>query len=186
MELLVAKAKACAIGDPWNDETSFGPLISSAQRDKVLGYIDSGVQEGAKVATGGKKWEQSKGFYVEPTILTECTPSMKVVKEEIFGPVLVVSRFSTEEEAIKLANDTTYGLGAACFTSDAKQAMKVSGELNAGTVWVNQYGLLHASAPFGGVGQSGIGRELGAEGIREYLTTRTIMHNIAEEMSWPV
>ncbi|ORY57984.1 putative aldehyde dehydrogenase [Leucosporidium creatinivorum] len=186
MSLLVAKAKACAIGDPWDDATSFGPLISAAQRDKVLKYIESGVSEGAKVATGGQKWPESKGFYVEPTILEDCKPHMKVVQEEIFGPVLVVSRFSTEEEVLKLANDSTYGLGAACFTGDAKQAMRVSGELQAGTVWVNLYGLLHSSVPFGGYKHSGIGRELGSAGVHEYCIVKAVQHNISEEMAWPV
>lgn len=133
LPMLIAQAEACAIGDvrsaahshrtfanplsqPWDDATSFGPLISAAQRDKVLGYIESGIAEGAKVATGGKKWANSTGYYVEPTVLVDCTPDMKVVQEEIFGPVLVVSKFSSEEEVLKLANGSTYGLGAAVFT----------------------------------------------------------------------
>lgn len=103
---------------PWEDSTSFGPLISSVQQEKVLAYIASGIAEGATVACGGKAWSGSKGFYVEPTILTECTSSMKVVREEIFGPVLVVTKFKTEEEALKLANDSAYGLGAAVFTGE--------------------------------------------------------------------
>lgn len=186
LPMLIAQAEACAIGDPWDEATSFGPLISAAQRDKVLGYIDSGVAEGARIVTGGKKWANSAGYYIEPTVLVDCTPDMKVVREEIFGPVLVVSKFSTEEEALKLANGSTYGLGAAVFTGDAKQAMRVSGELQAGSVWVNQYGILHASVPFGGFKQSGIGRELGGAGVHEYTTIKSVHHNISEEMSWPV
>ena len=126
-----------------------------------MAYIESGVAEGAKIATGGKTWGD-KGYFVEPTILTDCTPTMKCVVEEIFGPVLVVSRlqdssqrrstqthfgtqickFSSEEEVLEIANDSTYGLGAAVFTGDAKQSMRISAELDAGSVWVNQYGIL--------------------------------------------
>ncbi|KAI5474405.1 aldehyde dehydrogenase, mitochondrial [Pseudohyphozyma bogoriensis] len=185
MPLLIKAAESCAIGDPWDEKTSFGPLISAAQRDKVLNYIQSGIDEGAKVATGGKKWGE-KGFYVQPTILTETNASMKCVREEIFGPVLVVSKFKTEEEIIEIANDSIYGLGAAVFTGDAKQSMRVSGALKSGTVWVNQYGILHSSVPFGGYKQSGIGRELGAHGLNEYTITKAVHHNISEEMAWPV
>lgn len=171
MPKLIAHAKACAIGDPWAEATSFGPLISELQRDKVMAYIASGVAEGAKIATGGKTWG-TKGFYVEPTILTDVHAEMKCVREEIFGPVIVVAKFKTEEEVLKIANDSMYGLGAAVFTGksfftylgvlllvtnfpllnpspsfpgDAKQSMRVSGELDAGSVWVNQYGILHSS-----------------------------------------
>ncbi|KAL8292854.1 hypothetical protein RQP46_000548 [Phenoliferia psychrophenolica] len=185
MPLLIAHAKACAIGDPWDDKTSFGPLVSAVQRDKVLAYIESGVAEGATIATGGKAWG-TKGFYVEPTILTDCTPEMKCVVEEIFGPVLVVCKFKSEEAVLELANDSTYGLGAAVFTGDAKQAMRVSAALDAGSVWVNQYGILHTSVPFGGYKMSGIGRELGSHGVSEYTITKAVHHNISEEMTWPL
>ncbi|GAA6058900.1 hypothetical protein JCM10212_002852 [Sporobolomyces blumeae] len=186
VKLLVEKAQACAIGDPLDEKTSFGPLISSAQRDKVIAYIESGVSEGAKVETGGKKWTQSSGYYVEPTVLTGCKPSFKCVQEEIFGPVLAVMKFSTEEEAIELANDSIFGLAAAVFTNDAKQSMRLTNELSAGTVWANHYGLLHASVPFGGMRQSGLGRELGRAGIYEYCSVKSVHHNISEEMSWPL
>ncbi|KAM0753476.1 aldehyde dehydrogenase [Meredithblackwellia eburnea MCA 4105] len=187
MAKLVKLAETASIGDPWDEATGFGPLISAAQRDKVLGYIESGISEGAKVATGGKKWANSPGYYVEPTILTGCKPEMKVVKEEIFGPVLVVTKFATEEEVLALANDTTYGLGAAVHTSNAKQAMRVSGALNSGTVWVNSYGALHNNVPFGGYKTSGIGRELGSHGINEYTITKAVHHNLLEDdASWPV
>ncbi|BGO91993.1 hypothetical protein NBRC10512v2_004257 [Rhodotorula toruloides] len=187
IEILVAKAKACAIGNPLDEATSFGPLISSAQRDKVLSYVDSGVSEGAKVATGGKKWKaENGGFYVEPTVLTGCKPSMQCVREEIFGPVMSVMTFKSEEEALEMANDSIYGLAAGVFTGDAKQAMRVSSELSAGTVWVNQYNVLSNAVPFGGVRQSGIGRELGLAGIKEYLSTKSVHHNIGEDLSWPL
>ncbi|GAA5918864.1 hypothetical protein JCM6882_002441 [Rhodosporidiobolus microsporus] len=185
MPILIRHAEACAIGDPWDEKTSFGPLISEAQRDKVLAYIESGVAEGAKVATGGKEWG-NKGFFVEPTILTDCTPDMKCVREEIFGPVLVVSKFSSEEDVLRIANDSVYGLGAGVFTGDAKQSLRVCGELHAGSVWVNMYGVVCPSVPFGGYKQSGIGRELGSAGVSEYTITRSVHHNVAEEISWPL
>ncbi|GAA5897737.1 hypothetical protein JCM6882_000081 [Rhodosporidiobolus microsporus] len=184
---LVEKAKACAIGNPLDESTSFGPLISAAQRDKVISYIESGISEGATAAAGGKKWAQGgDGFFVEPTVLTGCKPSMKCVREEIFGPVASVLTFSTEEEVLELANSTEYGLGAGLFTNDAKQSLRVSRALDAGTVWHNCYNVLSNSVPFGGFKQSGIGRELGAEGIREYCSVKSVHHNISEELSWPI
>ncbi|GAA5851538.1 hypothetical protein JCM8547_001126 [Rhodosporidiobolus lusitaniae] len=184
---LVENAKKCAIGDPLDESTSFGPLISAAQRDKVLSYVESGASEGAKIATGGKKWsEENGGFYIEPTVLTGCKPSMKVVREEIFGPVCSVITFKTEEEVIELANDSVFGLAAGVFTNDTKQAMRVTRALDAGTLWVNSYNLLSNSVPFGGFKQSGLGRELGRNGITEYMSCKSVHHNIGEELSWPL
>lgn len=183
---LVEKAKACAIGSPSDDATGFGPLISAGQRDKVLGYIDSAKEEGATIATGGTKWAKSEGFYVEPTIITDIKPSMKVVREEIFGPVIVVGKFETEEEGLALANDSSYGLAGAVFTNDHKQAMRVSSAIEAGTVWVNSYALLHVQAPFGGYKQSGIGRELGSYGLEAYCQVKAVHHNLGGSMGWPI
>lgn len=182
---LVENAKACAIGKPSDDATSFGPLISANQRDKVLGYIETARKEGATISTGGKKWAESKGFYVEPTVIEGVTPDMTVIKEEIFGPVISVAKFTTEEEAIELANNSVYGLAAAVFTNDAKQSMRVSGALEAGTVWVNSYALLHVQAPFGGFKQSGIGRELGTYGLEAYTQVKAVHHNLGMTMDWP-
>ncbi|GAA5931080.1 hypothetical protein JCM3775_000794 [Rhodotorula graminis] len=187
VEKFAEKARACAIGNPLDESTSFGPLISGPQRDKVLGYIAAGTEQGATIVTGGKKWQEDNGgFYIEPTILTGCKPGMKVVDEEIFGPVCSIIKFSSEEEAIEMANDSIYGLAAGCFTSDAKQAMRVSRGLSAGTVWVNNYGLLSNAVPFGGMRQSGIGRELGRQGVYEYCSSKSVLHNIGEELSWPI
>lgn len=166
IDILKKRAEATAIGQPDDEKTSFGPLISAAQRDKVLSYIQSGIEEGARCVTGGQKWPQSKGgFWIEPTILADTKPGMKAVKEEIFGPVIVAAKFKDEAEAVELANDTTYGLAAAVFTNDARQMTRVSRDLDAGTVWCNQYALLLAGVPFGGFKQSGQGRELGTYGI---------------------
>ncbi|KAJ9093393.1 hypothetical protein QFC21_006423 [Naganishia friedmannii] len=182
VEALVACGKASAIGKPSDEATSFGPLISAGQRDKVLGYIEDAKANGATIATGGGKWDQSNGFYVTPTVITDVKPDMKCVTEEIFGPVIVVSKFETEEEAIHLANDTTYGLAAAVFTNDAKQSMRVSGALEAGTVWVNSYALLHVQAPFGGFKQSGTGRELGTYGLEAYTQVKAVHHALDATM----
>ncbi|WWC88912.1 uncharacterized protein L201_003827 [Kwoniella dendrophila CBS 6074] len=180
---LTAKAKACAIGQPSDEFTSFGPLISETQRDKVLAYIESGRSEGARVITGGQKWEKSNGgYWVEPTILADTNSSMKVVKEEIFGPVISVSKFKTEEEVIDLANDTTYGLGAAVFTNDAGQQTRLSQKIDAGTIWLNQYGILHPSVPFGGFKHSGIGRELGTYGLEAYQQVKAVHQNLTQTM----
>ncbi|WWD18285.1 hypothetical protein CI109_102735 [Kwoniella shandongensis] len=180
---LKVNAEKCAIGQPSDETTSFGPLISQTQRDKVLAYIDSGREEGARVVTGGKKWDKSDGgFWVEPTILAETNIKMKVVQEEIFGPVIVASKFSTEEEAIDLANNTVYGLAASIFTNDARQQTRVSTAIDAGTIWCNQYGILHPSVPFGGYKHSGIGRELGTYGLEAYQQVKAVHQNLTQTM----
>ncbi|KAK4688186.1 hypothetical protein P7C73_g1926, partial [Tremellales sp. Uapishka_1] len=167
------RAEACAIGHPSDEKTSFGPLISETQRDKVLSYLASGKEAGARVVTGGQKWPQSKGgFWVEPTILADVTADMKVVQEE--------------EQGLELANDTQYGLAAAVFTNDSRQAMRVTAALDAGTVWCNQYALLHTGVPFGGFKQSGIGRELGTYGMEAYMQIKAVHHNLTQTMAWPI
>ncbi|WVW85191.1 hypothetical protein I302_107229 [Kwoniella bestiolae CBS 10118] len=183
IEALAAKAKACAIGQPSDEATSFGPLISENQRDKVLNYIESGRSEGARVVTGGQKWDQSNGgFWVEPTILADTTINMKVVQEEIFGPVIVASKFKTEEEVIDLANNTPYGLAASVFTNDARQQTRLAHSIDAGTIWLNQYGILHPSVPFGGFKTSGIGRELGTYGLEAYQQVKAVHQNLTQTM----
>ncbi|OBZ71778.1 Aldehyde dehydrogenase [Grifola frondosa] len=154
-QILVGKAKELVVGDGFDEKTSGGPVVSKMQYDKIFSYIEAGKQQGAKVALGGEK-RPGKGYFVEPTIFTDVTPDMKIVRDEIFGPVLSVAKFSTEEEVIKLANDTTYGLGAGLHSNDANQCMRVSSALEAGTVWVNQYNMLCNNVPFGGKKQSGI------------------------------
>lgn len=179
--------EAAAIGDPADEKTSFGPLISAQQRDKVINYIESGKQEGGRIVTGGQKWAQSKGgYYVEPTVIADVKPDFKVSREEIFGPVCVTAKFKTEEEAIDIANDTTYGLGAGVFTNDARQKTRVAAKIDAGTIWVNQYGPLHAGVPFGGFKQSGIGRELGTYGLDAYTQIKAVHDNLSQELEWPL
>jgi hypothetical protein len=144
---LVEAFKAHTVGDPFSDETFQGPQVSKVQQEKILGYIEQGKKEGAKVEVGGGVWEGAKGqfaegYWVAPTIFSGCKKGMKIVDEEIFGPVLAVASFETEEEAVALANDTIYGLGAGIFSENASRCMRLAGEIDAGTVWVNNYALL--------------------------------------------
>ncbi|KAH0840028.1 aldehyde dehydrogenase domain-containing protein [Lanmaoa asiatica] len=201
--LLVQKAKELVIGDAFDERSGGGPVVSSlhmiltiqahdfpqvskAQYDKVWGYIDNGKAQGAKLALGGQK-RPGKGFFVDPTIFTDIKQDMKIVRSTlIFGPVLSVGKFKTEEEAIALANDTTYGLGAGLHSNDANQCMRVSSALEAGTVWVNQYNMLNNNVPFGGKKQSGIGRELGSYALEEYTSVKAVHWNFGEKLDWPL
>ncbi|KAF8558884.1 aldehyde dehydrogenase [Imleria badia] len=183
--LLVQKAKELVIGDGFDEKSGGGPVVSKVQYDKVWGYIENGKAQGAKLALGGQK-RPGKGFFVDPTIFTDIKQDMKIVQDEIFGPVLSVGRFKTEEEAIALANDTTYGLGAGLHSNDANQCMRVSSALEAGTVWVNQYSLVNNNVPFGGKKQSGIGRELGSYALEEYTSVKAVHWNFGETLEWPL
>jgi len=169
---MVDKASKMKIGDPREMTTDIGPLVSASQRDGVLGYIKSGVEQGAKVACGGgapAATELQKGFFVQPTIFTSVKNSMKIAQEEIFGPVLSVIAYSTDDEAVAMANDSVYGLGGGVWSRDEGRAMSVAQRLRTGTVWINEWHLISEKAPFGGYKQSGIGREFGLEGLHEYM-----------------
>ncbi|OJA16986.1 hypothetical protein AZE42_00575 [Rhizopogon vesiculosus] len=185
ISLLVPKAKELVIGDGFDEKSGGGPVVSKTQFDKVWRYIESGSAQGAKLALGGQK-RPGKGFFVDPTIFTDINANMDIVRDEIFGPVLSVGRFKTEEEAISLANDTSYGLGAGLHSNDANQCMRVSSALEAGTVWVNQYNLLNNNVPFGGKKQSGIGRELGSYALEEYTSVKAVHWNFGEKLDWPL
>jgi len=181
---LAAKAKQLVIGDGFDERSGGGPVVSKIQYDRVWSYIESGKKEGAKVILGGQR-RQTAGYWVDATIFTDIRPDMKIVKEEIFGPVLSVGRFHTEQEAIDFANDTTYGLAAGLHSTDMSQCHRVSSALEAGTVWVNQYNVLYNNVPFGGKKQSGIGRELGRHGLDEYISTKAVHWNYGEDLEWP-
>ncbi|KAI0035661.1 NAD-aldehyde dehydrogenase [Vararia minispora EC-137] len=190
IDILKGKAAQLAIGDGFDEKTGGGPVVSKGQYDRIWGYIEAGKKEGAKVILGGEK-RSTPGWYVDPTIFTDISPNMKIVRfvnciVQIFGPVLSVGRFSTEEEAIKLANDTTYGLGAGLHSNDQAQCHRVSSALEAGTVWINQYNLLYNNVPFGGKKQSGIGRELGSHALEEYISTKAVHWNYGEKLDWPL
>ena len=159
---------------PGNDPSSdITPLVSEDQLQRVVGYLNEGKAAGAEALVGGNRWGD-KGYYVEPTIFTNTTPDMSIVREEIFGPVAIAIPFSTEEEVIEAANDSEYGLAAALWTKDLSRAHRVAGRLQAGSVWVNTYHALDSQLPFGGYRQSGWGRELGAESIELYTQVKSV------------
>ncbi|KZT74575.1 aldehyde dehydrogenase [Daedalea quercina L-15889] len=184
MAALISKAKALVVADGFDEKASGGPVVSKVQYDKIFKYISLGKEQGATILTGGEK-RQGKGFFVDPTIFANVTPEMKIFQDEIFGPVLSVTKFKTEEEAVALANNTTYGLGAGLHSNDANQCMRVANELEAGTVWVNQYNILYNNVPFGGKKQSGIGRELGSYALDEYTSVKAVQWNFGEKLDFP-
>jgi len=173
IEAFKKRAQQNKVGDPFAADTFQGPQVSQLQFDRIMGYIEAGKQEGATVEIGGER-HGDKGYFIQPTIFSNVTSNMKIMQEEIFGPVCAIAKFSTEEEVIKLGNETSYGLAAAVHTKDLNTAIRVSNALKAGTVWVNCYNMLHHQVPFGGYKASGIGRELGREVLNNYLETKTV------------
>ena len=174
---VTARAEKIRIGRGTDPRTQMGPLISQEQYDRVTGYIKGGLAEGAHVATGGRR-EGERGYFVQPTVLTRTTPRMRVEREEIFGPVVVAIPFDSLEEVTKKANDTQFGLGAGVFTRDMSKAMRTAGLLRAGTVYVNTWNVFDAAIPFGGYKQSGWGREMGHEALRNYVEVKTVIADL--------
>lgn len=180
VERLKKKAEAMTIGLGVNNP-DIGPVITKQDMEKVLGYIQSGIEEGATLVCGGKRYTQGEcanGYFVEPTIFDDCNRDMKIVREEIFGPVVTIQTFETEEEAVAMANDTEYGLAGAVFTSDLTRAHRVISEIRAGITWINCYNPTFNEAPWGGYKMSGIGRELGIHGLEEYQEVKQININL--------
>jgi betaine-aldehyde dehydrogenase len=174
------RADRIRLGHGLDERTETGALISAEHRAKVERYIGLGIAEGARlVAGGGRPTEPDllSGFYLRPTVFTDCTKAMTIVSEEIFGPVVTVERFTTEDEAIRLGNDTTYGLSGAVWTTDPARAQRVAARLRHGTVWINDYNTYFPEAEWGGFKQSGIGRELGPTGLDEYREIKHIYEN---------
>ncbi len=177
IEKLTTKTKKIVLGDPKSMSTDMGPVISKKQQDRILGYIAKGTAEGAKLTCGGRvptSPEIKDGFFIQPTIFTNVENRSTIAQEEIFGPVLSVIKYRTEEEAIRIANDSTYGLGGGVWSSDKEKALQVAREIRAGTVWINEWHLLSEKAPFGGYKQSGIGREFGLDGLKEYTESKHV------------
>jgi acyl-CoA reductase-like NAD-dependent aldehyde dehydrogenase len=165
------------VGDGAEQDTDVGPLVTRAQQQRVLGYLDIGVDEGARIAAQAALPDDPRladGFYVAPTVLADVTPDMRVATEEIFGPVVSVIRFADEEEAVRIANGTAFGLVGAVFSRDVERALRVSRKIRAGAVFVNNYVRLSIGSGFGGIGASGSGREHAQETLAEYGYTKTI------------
>src|SRR5438552_3938256 len=180
LEKLAVRAAKMRPADPLDPKTRMGAIVSQEQMQTVLGYIEAGKKEGAKLVAGGNRVsvDGGKGFFVEPTIFRDVRNDMKIAREEIFGPVLAILSFNDLDEVIEKANQNEYGLAAAVWTRDIKKAHTVSRRLKAGTVWINTYGLMDASLPFGGYKSSGFGRELGARALEHYTETKSVWLNM--------
>jgi acyl-CoA reductase-like NAD-dependent aldehyde dehydrogenase len=179
LEKLLAVAKHQVVGDPTLPETTMGPMVSVEHANKVMGYIESGVKEGAKLVYGGHR-VGDKGNFIEPTVFTDAAPSMKIYREEIFGPVAVITKWTDEDKVLELANDNTYGLTASIWTTNLARALKLGRKLTVGTFSVNGHNLIAPEAPWGGVRQSGVGKEGGWQGVLEYTEQKMITINLDE------
>jgi len=171
--MITERARTIRLGDPMKAETDMGPMANKPQFDKVVGMIDAALEEGAQLAYGGACPEQG-GYFIRPTVLTGVHNKMVVAQEEIFGPVLAVIPFDTEDEAIAMANDSRYGLAAGVWSLNVQRAHRVANRVRAGTVWINAYRIVSYNVPFGGYGMSGIGRENGLQAVEEYTETKTV------------
>ncbi|XP_067619272.1 aldehyde dehydrogenase, mitochondrial [Eurosta solidaginis] len=169
----VAAAKARKVGNPFDESVKQGPQVNEEMMQKVLGYIESGKQQGAKLQCGGKR-VGNVGYFIEPTVFSDVTDDMKIAQEEIFGPVMSIFKFSDIDEIIDRANNVEYGLAAGIITNDINKAMKYANNVNAGSIWINCYDAILPQTPFGGFKLSGMGRELGKDGLDNYLETKTI------------
>ncbi|MFD7920444.1 aldehyde dehydrogenase family protein [Streptomyces sp. NPDC059740] len=186
VEALAERARAIRLGDGTDERTESGPLSSAEHRDKVERYLEIGRSEGARLVCGGHRPDDpalSRGFFLLPTIFADCDRSMRIVQEEVFGPVVTVERFRGEDEAVELANDTRYGLAGGVWTSDAGRAQRVASRLRHGTVWINDFHPYVPQAEWGGFGRSGVGRELGPRGLEEYQEMQHIYHNLTPQPS---
>jgi len=174
--------KISKVGNPFAEDTFQGPQVTKAQYERIMSYVQLGNTEGAKLEIGGQPFKKDgdadKGFFIEPTVFTGVSSQMRIFQEEVFGPFVVITRFSDEEDAIALANNSTYGLGSAIFTTDLTRAHRVAKRIEAGMVWINSSNDSDWRIPFGGVKQSGIGRELGEAGLAAYSNIKAVHINM--------
>lgn len=180
LEKFLALARSIRLGDPLDPNTEMGPLTSALHRDRVLAYVDIAQQQGGKILTGGKAPDApglADGYYIEPTVV-EAQPSDRVAQEEVFGPFVTVLRFGSDEEALEIANGTDYGLGSGLWTRDLQRAHRIADRIQAGMCWINCYKRVSPGSPFGGVGKSGYGREMGFEAIHDYTEAHSVWVNV--------
>jgi acyl-CoA reductase-like NAD-dependent aldehyde dehydrogenase len=188
LEKFVAAANNIAVGDPTDSRTQMGPVVSAEHRDKVEGYIKSGIEEGAKLLLGGKRPLDpplNKGYFVMPTVFTHVTQNMKIAREEIFGPVVCIMKFSSNEDVLALANDNTFGLSASVWTKNMAKALQYANELRVGFVWINDHLTLSSELPWGGFRESGFGKENSIYGLYEYTQLKVIYAELSEEKKKP-
>ncbi|HTW85846.1 MAG TPA: aldehyde dehydrogenase [Candidatus Sulfotelmatobacter sp.] len=187
LERMVARATKLRLGDPLDQRTQVGPLVSERQRARTEEYVAIGVAEGARIAAGGKRPDDpalARGYYYEPTILADVRPRMRVAQDEIFGPVTVVITYRDLDDAVHIANDVQFGLGASIWSADTAAALRLSERLDCGTIWINDHHRIDPALPWGGMKDSGLGREAGLEGWREYTQTKSVVVNLERPVDW--
>lgn len=188
VERFAERAKQIVAGNGLDEQSNIGPIVSEKQMNRILDYIEIGKAEGARLVAGGERLTENgldKGFFIAPTVFADCTPDMRIVREEIFGPVVTIQKFKTEEEAIALANDTVYGLAGGVFSGDGAKALRVIKKVRAGITWVNDYHPTYVEAPWGGYKQSGIGRSLGKYSLEEFQEVKQINIRLnVEPVGW--
>jgi len=181
LEKFIENVQSIKIGDPFAPGTEHGPQSSQAHCDRIMSYIESGRKEGATVVLGGAR-HGSEGFFIQPTLFADVKPDMRIVKEEIFGPVGVLCKFKDEDDAVRQANNSIYGLASSVFTKDINRAINTANRLEAGTVWINTAHSFSPQIPFGGYKQSGIGRELGEAALHSYVNVKAVHINLGHRL----
>ena len=184
---MAVRARRLRLGDPLAPTTQLGPLVSARQLARTEAYVAVGLREGARIVAGGKRPTDgalANGFFYEPTIFADVTSHMRIAQEEIFGPVTVVITYRDLDEAVRIANDVPFGLGASIWTADTAAALRLSDRLDCGTIWINDHHRVDPALPWGGMKDSGLGRECGLEGWREYTQTKSVVVNLDRPVDW--